>query len=141
MSFGLSSLKPQAAGLERLNMSEGSCGVPNILTCGLQATKSKLEPTHPLHISEMKYAENREQMNMAMLRNAQGLHAPLRLKMEREAAKKVGRLPFLPSSGLMNDVLTGRDEEIGFEDILNTAEFREQLVQPHAFVERHLGSL
>jgi proteasome maturation protein len=80
-------------------------------------------------------------MNMAMLRNAQGLHAPLRLKMELEAAKKVGRLPFLPSSGLMNDVLTGRDEEIGFEDILNTAEFREQLVQPHAVVERHMGLL
>ena len=33
-SFGLSSLKPQAAGLERLNMGEGSYGVPNILTCG-----------------------------------------------------------------------------------------------------------
>jgi proteasome maturation protein len=80
-------------------------------------------------------------MNMAMLRNAQGLHAPLRLKIELEAAKKVGRLPFLPSAGLMSDVLTGRDEEIGFDDILNTAEFREQLAQPHAVVERHVGLL
>jgi proteasome maturation protein len=80
-------------------------------------------------------------MNMAMLCNAQGLHAPLRLKMELQAADKVGRLPFLPSSGLMGEVLTGRDEEIGFEDILNTAEFREQLAQPHAVVERHLGLL
>jgi hypothetical protein len=28
-----------------------------------------------------------------------------------------------------------------FEDILNTAEFREQMVQPHAAVEKMLGIL
>lgn len=52
-------------------------------------------------------------MNMVLLRNAQGLHAPLRLAMELKAAEKVGRLPFLPSSNIMRDVILGRDEEIG----------------------------
>jgi proteasome maturation protein len=91
--------------------------------------------------SLLQFAENRERMNMAILRNIQGLHAPLRLTMELQAAKKIGRLPFLPSSGFMSDVLTGRDEEIGFEDILNTAEFHEQMAQPHAVVEKHLALL
>jgi proteasome maturation protein len=59
--------------------------------------------------------------------------------MELQAAKKIGRLPFLPSSGFMSDVLRGCDEEIGFEDILHTAEFREQMAHPHAIVEKHLG--
>lgn len=89
----------------------------------------------------LQFIENRERMNMTMLRNIQGLHAPLRLTMELQATKKIGRLPFLPSSGFMSDVLTGRDEEIGFEDILNTVEFREQMAQPHAVVEKQLGLL
>lgn len=139
MSFGLPPLKPKFTGPERIDLSEGSHGVPNVMTCGLKATKSKLEPSHPLQVFEMKYAENRERMQMIMLRNTQGLHAPLRISMELQAAKKVGRLPFLSSSGFMSDVLRGRDEEIGFEDILNTAEFREQMAHPHAVVEKHLG--
>lgn len=43
---------------------------------------------------------------MTVLRNTQGLHAPLRLAMERRAAKQIGRLPFLPSSNLQLDVST-----------------------------------
>lgn len=80
-------------------------------------------------------------MNMAILRNTQGLHAPLKLSMELKAANKIGRLPFLPSSNLMSEVLTGRDIEIGFEDYLNIAEFREVAGQPHAMVEKSLGIL
>ncbi|XP_043522769.1 proteasome maturation protein-like, partial [Frieseomelitta varia] len=48
-----------------------------------------------------------------LLRNTQGLHAPIRLAMELKAAEKIGRLPFLPSSHMMKDVL-GKDEEIGY---------------------------
>lgn len=51
------------------------------------------------------------------------------------------RLPFLESSNALYDSLTGKDLEIGFEDILNTMEFREQLYQPHAVVEKSLGLL
>ena len=51
---------------------------------------------------------------MVMLRNAQGLHAPMRLAMEIKAAEKVGRLPFLSSSMAMRDSLMGKDLEIGY---------------------------
>lgn len=53
-------------------------------------------------------------MEMIMLRNTQGIHAPLRLAMELKSAEKVGRLPFLPSSNVMRDVILGRDEDIGY---------------------------
>lgn len=58
-------------------------------------------------------------MNFAMLTKTQGIHAPMKLMMERQAAAQVTRLPFLPSSNLMLEVLEGRDEDIGVEDILN----------------------
>lgn len=80
-------------------------------------------------------------MNMAILRNTQGLHAPLRIAMEMKAASKIGHLPFLPSSNLMMDVLTGRDLEIGPEDIFNTNEFNETMLMPHATMERSLKLL
>lgn len=78
---------------------------------------------------------------MVMLRNTQGLHAPMRIAMERKAASKIGHLPFLPSSNVMIESLTGRDLEIGPEDIFNTSEFCEVAGQPHAVVEKSLGLL
>lgn len=78
---------------------------------------------------------------MSLLRNTQGLHAPLKIAMELKAANKVGRFPFLESSNIMRDVLTGTDTEMGFEDILNVPELREIMGQPHAMVEKSLGIL
>lgn len=80
-------------------------------------------------------------MNLTVLRNTQGLHAPLRIAMEMKSARKIGRLPFLPSSNIMQEVLTGRDLEIGPEDIFNTPEFSEIMGQPHAIMERSSGLL
>lgn len=80
-------------------------------------------------------------MEMNMLRNTQGLHAPMKMAMELKAARKVGRLPFLQSSNLMADVLLGRDDQLSFEDFLSPVEFREEGGQPHAIVEKSLGIL
>lgn len=78
---------------------------------------------------------------MVMMRNVQGLHAPLKFAMECKAAKQIGHLPFLSSSNIMLDVLTGKDIDIGPEDIFNTSEFREVAGQPHAVVEKSLAIL
>ena len=67
----------------------------------------------------LQYKKRMDNMNLAMVRKTQGIHAALRLMMEKEIASRVGRLPFLPSSNIMLDVVEGRDEDIGFEDILN----------------------
>lgn len=61
-----------------------------------------------------QYLKNQDRMNMILLRNTQGLHAPLRLAMELKATEKIGRLPFLPSSTMMRDVLLGKDQDIGY---------------------------
>ena len=46
---------------------------------------------------------------MKMLRNLQGLHAPLRLVMERKAVQNVGHLPCLHRHNVMLDALTGEN--------------------------------
>lgn len=77
-------------------------------------------------------------MHMGIVKQTQGLHAPLRLGMERQAAGQVTRLPFLPSSGLMRDVLDARDEDIGPESIFNDASEPEVMGTPILVMQRHL---
>ncbi|XP_043267776.1 proteasome maturation protein [Venturia canescens] len=143
MSFGLPPLKNKpVVNPDDCSMQGGNIyGLPNPMVAGLGATRPKVGFAHPLEASERNFHKNRLQREMVMLRNIQGLHAPMRLAMELKTADKVGRLPFLHSSKVMRDVILGRDEEIGFEDILNTHEFREQMGQPHAIVEKQLGIL
>lgn len=76
---------------------------------------------------------------MQMLREREGLGAPLKITMELNSVAKTGHLPFLPSSNLHRDVLLGRDEIVDFSDFLNTPEFSELTRQPHAVIEKQLG--
>jgi len=94
---------------------------------------------HPIEFSEKMFHENQERNDMLMLRNHQGLHAPLRLKLERRIASKVQRLPCLASSHLMSDILTGRLDTIEFDDILNDPMDAEVAGQPHVLMERRAG--
>lgn len=120
----------------------GDYGVPDLMATGLTSTRPvHIVPPHPLEASEKNFHDNKLRLEMNMLRNTQGLHAPLKIAMELKAASKIGRLPFLPSSNLMSDVLLGRDDQISFEDYLNPVDFREESGQPHAVVEKSLGIL
>lgn len=81
------------------------------------------------------------QMNMNMLRNIQGIHAPMRISMELKAFDNVGRLPFMSSSNLGKDILVGRDEFIDFDDILYPSEVHEKMMRPYAVMDRKLTVL
>lgn len=76
-------------------------------------------------------------MNMNMLRNVQGIHAPLRISMELRAFRNVGRLPFMSSSKLSSDIISGRDDTIDFADILYPEDLHEQMNQPYAIMENY----
>lgn len=84
----------------------------------------------------MQHLSAKHQMDMNLLRNVQGIHAPLRISMELRANQNVGRLPFLSSSNLSSDIIMGRDDRIDFTDILYPADMHEQLNRPHVAMER-----
>ncbi|XP_017032967.1 proteasome maturation protein [Drosophila kikkawai] len=128
-----SSLKVKPVEVTVLNAA-GRVGMPTEANCFNQ-----LAHVHRLRDSELTYNEHQYNLDMQMLRNREGLGVPLKMGMERFAARQVGRLPFLTSSNLMDDVLTGRYDTIGFEDFMNLPEYNEQMRQPHAVVEKSLG--
>ena len=80
-----------------------------------------------------------DMIQMGILKQTQGMHAPLRLMMERDAADRVSRLPFLPSSRLMRDVLDGRDEDLGPEAVFNDPMQPEVMGTPQLVMERSLN--
>ncbi|XP_032718239.1 proteasome maturation protein-like [Lontra canadensis] len=111
----------------------------DLLRKGLPCVKNELLPSHPLELSEKSFQLNQDKMNFSTLSNIQGLFAPLKLQMEVKAVQQVQRLPFLPSSNLLLDILRGNDETI--EDILNDLSQSELMGEPHLMVEYKLGLL
>ncbi|XP_058826489.1 proteasome maturation protein isoform X2 [Topomyia yanbarensis] len=104
-----------------------------------ESCAAQLQTVHPLKTSELSYEQRRQNLNLQMLRNREGLAAPLKLTMELKSMARVGHLPFLPSTNVGRDVLTGRDELIDFTDIFNLEENTEFLRQPHAVMEKIFG--
>jgi len=89
-----------------------------------------------LEASEKNYFAQAEQREFSRLAKVQGIHAPLRLVVERKVVSRGGHLPFLPRSNASLDVLTGRDEMIGFDDFLGHPHEQEALRQPHATMDK-----
>ncbi|KAL5011390.1 hypothetical protein ScPMuIL_009941 [Solemya velum] len=141
MSLGYPSVRPNPQGVQPIELPAGPHGVPDVMLHGLRNVRSETTAVHPLEYSEKHWKENKEKMDLAMLRNTQGLHGPLRLTMELNVAKQMQRLPGLPSSNIMLNTLTGRDEMIGFEDILNSPAESEMVGQPHILMEKRLNIL
>ena len=112
-------------------------GLPNKLFQGLDSVKSTLTTGHILEKSELNHLEANDKFHHHMARSVLGIQAPLKLKTELQIANQIGRLPCLPSSRLMLDVLRGTNEDISFEDILNNPrEFGEVQVDAHLAMDK-----
>ncbi|KAF0298161.1 Proteasome maturation protein [Amphibalanus amphitrite] len=117
-------------------------GAVDRLTHGLQAGRPQADaPVHPVQSAVARQERLEAGLRSDWLRQVQGVHAPLRLHAEKRAASRVGRLPFLQSSNIMMDTLTGRDETLDFSDYLGAVDASEVMGQPHAVVEKSLGLL
>jgi len=121
------------------SFKEGTYGVPDPMIHKFGSVRSDVLAKHPLETSEKKHFESQTNFDMAMMKRIQGIHAPLRLVMEREAAMKVQRLPFLTSSNAMLDALTGRDESIGFESIFGDPENSDSMSNPSRNFGKRFG--
>nr|CAG4650639.1 EOG090X0J8E [Sida crystallina] len=100
-----------------------------------------LNASHPLEQSLPKHTAKQTEVSMNMLTRIQGLHAPLRLAMEKKAVQNTGHLPCLFRHNAMLDALTGRDMDLEFEDFLNTPLDAEKMGTPHMVIEKHFGIL
>ena len=139
MSFGVAGLHANSKSSANDGKKVDDFGLPNQLIDGFEKVTTKA--THPLESSENNWDRNKEDMFYSMLRKTQGLHAPLRLQMEKHSARQVGRLPCLNSSNIMERVLTDRSSDIFPSDVFGDRLEPEAMGQPHVMAEKDLGIL
>ncbi|XP_037506954.1 proteasome maturation protein [Rhipicephalus sanguineus] len=139
--MSLPPLRPTNSVKKPASMEHGAYGVHEVMLHGFPSVRNSLASSHPLEESEKHFEENARKMQLAAVRSIQGLHAPMKIMLERKAALQIGRLPFLPSSNTMLEALDGRDETITFEDIYNDFSESEVLRPPHLVMEKHLNML
>merc|ERR1719249_108536 len=77
---------------------------------GLNQVRSPLEAVHPVQTSEKHYLRNREMAEMAQLRKMQGIHAPIRIQMEKRlVTAHQGHLPCMTTREGWQDQEPGGD--------------------------------
>ncbi|POY70987.1 hypothetical protein BMF94_6014 [Rhodotorula taiwanensis] len=93
---------------------------------GPRSIAAEVASKHPLQNRLAQWDATRDNLHMTLERNMYGLHAPIRLEMERQLVQSAPTplslgLPgagFTRPGNLALEILTGRDEEIRPEDVL-----------------------
>ncbi|XP_064404984.1 proteasome maturation protein-like [Halichondria panicea] len=118
--------------------STGAYGVHDTLRYGFASAKTDIIPPHPLEHAQATFELNREAVQFQTLRHTQGLHAPLKLQMERKLTSKIQRLPPFESSMIAFDTLTGNDSCLPLTDVLGGECDISLNVDTHVIMERRL---
>ncbi|KAK4055441.1 hypothetical protein OIO90_003279 [Microbotryomycetes sp. JL221] len=121
-----------------------SLGVHDTLRHGPRSLAAELTPKHPLQSRLEQWEETQENFQMTLQRNMFGLHAPVRLQMERAIVKQTPSVAsfngVLRPSNLHLDILTGRDESIDASDVyIDRVQSNETNTDFHSAMETKLN--
>ncbi|KAI9179414.1 hypothetical protein H9P43_004734 [Blastocladiella emersonii ATCC 22665] len=138
MSLRLAPSTADAKATHTLANAHAEYGIHDTFRHGMHAVKHEVSPHHPLepvlHQADDLYFKR----NITMHRTVYGLHAPLRLQMERSLVSLKPSQLLFASRNLALEVLTGKDETIDVEDVLGDRDFVED-IDFHAAMERKLN--
>ncbi|KAI8987426.1 proteasome maturation factor UMP1-domain-containing protein [Mycotypha africana] len=128
--------------IESVSTSDSShkeFGVHDTLRNGIRSIKTEVLPGHPLENRLSQWGETQWELKLNLARQAHGMHAPIKMMMERSIVEKRQRLPVLPSSNLHLNILLGKDETIDYEDFLNDPTMSTDMLDVHTAMEHKLN--
>ncbi|KAF7306439.1 hypothetical protein MIND_00435100 [Mycena indigotica] len=99
-----------------------SLGLHDTLQYGPRTLAAELKTESGLKERLENWEETQDNMKLTLQRNMHGMHAPLRLLMERKIVSANPHMPVFPQSNLHLDILMGRDETIEPVDIFGGME-------------------
>ncbi|KAF9263119.1 proteasome maturation factor UMP1 [Marasmius fiardii PR-910] len=94
-----------------------SLGLHDTLQYGPRTIATEIKSTDGFRNRLENWEEAQDNLKLTMMRNAYGLHAPMRMLMERKMVSMDPHMPALPQSNIHLDILMGRDETIGPSDV------------------------
>ncbi|KAG0249522.1 D-tyrosyl-tRNA(Tyr) deacylase [Mortierella polycephala] len=134
------SSKPETAGSATTVDTSNSYGLHDTMRFGMRQIATEITAKHPLENRLAEWDNTQLELKMNMARNMYGMHAPIKMAMERSLVTKARGPSMLPTrSNLGLDILMGKDETIDFEDFLNVPEMSTDMVDVHAVMEHQLG--
>ncbi|KAJ3255981.1 Pre-mRNA-splicing factor [Boothiomyces macroporosus] len=107
-------------------------GVHDTFRNGFRGITNEITNKHPLETRLAMWQETQQELKYEMLRQTQGIHAPIRLKMEKMLVGNVKRIPVGKTHNLGLDILNGTDDTIDFEDFLGDRPARVQTTYKEA---------
>ncbi|KAF9187716.1 hypothetical protein BGZ51_004426 [Haplosporangium sp. Z 767] len=134
------SSKPETAGFATTVDTSNSYGLHDTMRFGMRQIATEVTAKHPLENRLAEWDNTQLELKMNMARNMYGMHAPIKMAMERALVTKARGPSMLPTrSNLGLDILMGKDETIEFEDFLNVPEMSTDMVDVHTVMEHQLG--
>ncbi|OAX43636.1 proteasome maturation factor UMP1 [Rhizopogon vinicolor AM-OR11-026] len=101
-------IQPQSASI---NDTAGTLGLHDTLQYGLRSIATETSKDG-FENRLANWQETQDNLKLTMLRDLQGLHAPMRLLMERRIVSANPHMPAMPQSNIHLDILMGRDETL-----------------------------
>ncbi|CAO0795136.1 unnamed protein product [Mucor circinelloides] len=125
--------------ISTLSTTHSEFGGHDTLRYGTRSIKTEVLPGHPLESRLNQWEETQWELKLNLARQAYGMHAPVKMMMEKSIVEKRQRMPVLPSSNMHLDILMGKDETIDYEDFLNDPAMSVDSLDLHATMERKLN--
>ncbi|KAJ8520338.1 hypothetical protein ONZ45_g2800 [Pleurotus djamor] len=102
--------------------TSNSLGLHDTMQYGPRSIAAEVKTQSELKGRLENWDETRDATKLNLLRNAQGMHAPMRLLMERRIVSENPHMPGFDDSNIHLDILMGRDETIEPSDIFGLAD-------------------
>ena len=134
---------PSAPGVHDTLRSNLSLATPGPATTGAAAPPVVLQSTHPLEARLVQWRTQQHELRQSLLRRQFGIAEPVKRAMELQIVRAGEWRPMClggsgGGGGVHQDILTGRDCEIDWEDVFDGGDMRNH-VDFHTEMERHLG--
>ncbi|KAJ1979318.1 hypothetical protein H4R34_002872 [Dimargaris verticillata] len=117
-------------------------GAHDTLRHGFHNVHDSVTKRHPLEPTVTQWAQTQESLKLQMHNRLYGVHAPLRLIMERRIISQCARMQnpaSLKHSNVSLDILMGKDETIDVEDVLFDPRVMAPATDIHAVMGKQLG--
>ncbi|KAJ8593585.1 proteasome maturation factor UMP1 [Rhizopogon salebrosus TDB-379] len=105
-------VQPQTASVAD---TAGSLGLHDTFQYGLRSFATEASK-NGFESRLANWEETQDNLKLTMLRDLHGLHAPMRLLMERRIVSSSPHMPAMPQSNIHLDILMGRDEMLDPSD-------------------------
>jgi len=126
---------PKAASIQD---TANSLGLHDTLKHGPRSLAAEVKTTSPIKDRLENWEAAQDNMKLNMQRNIYGMHAPVRMLMERKLVGYSPHMPALRTSNIHLDILMGRDETLECADFMMPASERTPSMDIHADMEKKL---